>query len=41
MTDEQAMELYRQAVHNLDELIESGMKSRQEVLDELHDDLEE
>jgi len=41
MTEEQASEKYWDAIYKLREVIESGQRgSRQDILDELEDDLE-
>ena len=40
MKEEEARELYWEAVSNLNEIIKAGAESRQEILDELENDLE-
>lgn len=39
MTKEKARELYWKAVHALNEVIDAGAESREDILDELGDDL--
>ena len=40
MKEEEARELYWEAVGNLNEIISSGVESRKEIFEELENDLE-